>query len=344
MNETPNFWWRPPGAAALALAPLSWAYGRLAAMRMAMPPRSVSQLPVLCIGNFIVGGAGKTPTALALADAAKKTGFAPGFLSRGYGGQVSAPCLVDRTLHNAHDVGDEPLLLAARHPTVVAADRPKGAALLEQQGVDLIIMDDGFQNPSLRKDYSLVVVDAMRGIGNGYAMPGGPLRAEFETQLSHADAVLVIGEDDAAQNIIRAAARRAKPVYLASLKPVNPRKWKGRKILAFAGIGNPDKFFTSLTQAGAELIESRRFGDHHRLVADEIDEIIETADRNNLEIATTAKDAARLEGVGAAHAGFLERVAVFKVRLTFENPAMAAAIVEQTVRNARTHRLDHPAG
>ena len=306
---------------------------------MSKTPGYISKVPVLCIGNFIAGGAGKTPTAIAIAKAAKKQKLKPGFLSRGYGGGITEPTVVDIHKHNSHDVGDEPLLLAARFTTVVSPDRIKGAQLLEKQGVNFIIMDDGFQNPSLNKDYSLVVVDARRGIGNGFAMPGGPLRANLGAQLSCANAVLVIGKATGADKVIRAAARMAKPVYEAMIIPVKPRSWKGRKVLAFAGIADPVKFFNSLNQAGANIIERRSFGDHHSLNEEEMKEILHLAKVKDLVIATTSKDAARLHGLGRLQDELWQQSEIFEIELEFENKRIVTAIIDETIRQAKLLRL-----
>ncbi len=339
MNEAPPFWWQKPGLAAFFLAPLSWIYSWITGRRMALKSRYVSSVPVLCVGNFVAGGAGKTPTAIAIARGAEKQGHKPGFLSRGYGGRIGRATIVDLTKHNSHDVGDEPPLLANCYPTVVSPDRTKGAQLLEQQGIDFIIMDDGFQNPSLHKDYSIVVVDSARGVGNGFAMPAGPLRVALGTQLARADAVLVIGQQSGADGVIRAAAKRAKPVYQAFVKIVNSRKWKGKKVLAFAGIADPEKFFSSLREAGADIVEARSFGDHHPFTKEEADDILFFAKRTGLEIVTTSKDAARLNGLGRVQTELSGKASILKIELKFESERILAAIIENTIERARTYRL-----
>ena len=174
--RAPAFWWRRRSLAGLALSPLGSAYGRVSGRRMAAGPGVSVGVPIICVGNLVIGGAGKTPTAIEVANVCRQLRLNPGFLSRGYGGREAGPVLVSHAIHTASDVGDEPLLLARHAPTVVAADRPSGAKLLASIGVDVIIMDDGFQNPSLAKDLSLIVIDAARGIGNGFIFPAGPLR------------------------------------------------------------------------------------------------------------------------------------------------------------------------
>ncbi len=305
---------------------------------MASKPHYSAKIPVLCVGNLVAGGAGKTPTAIALANVATNLGLKPGFLSRGYGGHVNAPTVVNEH-HNARDVGDEPLLLARCCMTVVSPDRVKGARLLEDQGVDIIIMDDGFQNPALHKDYNLVVIDSERGIGNGFAMPGGPLRANLEAQLAHASAILVIGADSAADSAIRAAARRAKPLFEAKLVPVEPCQWESRRFLAFAGIANPQKFFTSLRKASAMVSQERRFGDHHQLSSEEVEEILQTAQRDDLEIITTSKDAVRLGGQGNRHKELAQRASVFEIELQFDNERIIKSVIKEAVRQAKSRQL-----
>jgi tetraacyldisaccharide 4'-kinase len=339
MNEAPSFWWVRSSAMALVLAPISWVYGWVAGWRMGRKPGYVSKVPVLCIGNFIAGGAGKTPTAISIARMAKKMKLKPGFLTRGYRGGITSPTFVNIDQHNSHDVGDEPLLLAACFPTVVSPDRIKGALMLEEHGIDFIVMDDGFQNPSLNKDYSLVVADARRGIGNGFAMPGGPLRANLGAQLAYANAILIIGKAAGADRVIRAAARRAKPVYEARVRPVKPRGWKGQNVLAFAGIADPAKFFISLEQAGVNIVERRSFGDHHVLSTEEMEEILHLAKRKDLMIVTTSKDAVRLKDTGRVENELFGQLNIFEIELVFESQQIVRSIIDDTIRLAKSFRL-----
>lgn len=339
MDEAPPFWWTRPGPLAWALSPLSLLWGSGAARRMEMPPSASVGIPVLCIGNFIAGGAGKTPTALALARAARQRGRIPGFLSRGYGGRMTGPALVDPDRHRAIDVGDEPLLLAANAMTAISADRPAGADLLAANGCDFLIMDDGFQNPALEKDYSLVVVDARRGIGNGFAIPAGPLRAPLGRQLGMADAVLVIGEGSGADKVIRSAARRAKPVHRAAMRPLSREAFKGKWFLAFAGIADPQKFFDSLKACGAELFEMRGFPDHHPYSEEEAGELLEKAEFNKVALVTTAKDMARMRGAGGVVEKLAEAAQLFEVELEFEDPRVPALVVDATLSRAEQRML-----
>lgn len=331
MTAAPAFWWRRKrGPAALLLWPLARIVGVYAGWRMGRPPRFRPPVPVICIGNFVVGGAGKTPTALALARIARARGLKPGFLASGYGGSRPGPLLVDPRTHGAAEVGDEPLLLAAAAPTVVGRDRTAGARLLLDQGIDLILMDDGFQNPYLAKDLSLVCVDAAVGVGNGLTLPAGPLRAPLGLQLRRADALIVIGEAEDAEPLIRAAARRGRATLRARFKPVRVREWRKRPILAYAGIGRPQKFFDSLAAIKAPVMKTVAFPDHHPFTEAEAAHLIAEAEAGGLRLLTTEKDMARLGGATGGLAGLRERSEAFPIVLEFENPAAIGELVAET--------------
>jgi tetraacyldisaccharide 4'-kinase len=333
----PSFWWRPrPGVAAVALWPLSKVWGQSASWRMNRSPRFRPPVPVICVGNFVVGGAGKTPTAIALARIARRQGLKPGFLSRGYGGGERGPLVVDPEKHGADAVGDEPLLLAAVAPTVIGGDRAAGARLLLEQNVTVIIMDDGFQNPTLAKDVSFVCVDDGAGIGNGLIVPAGPLRAPLALQLRRADALVVVGDGRAAEPLVRAAARSGRPTLRADLKPVRVREWRKTPILAFAGIGRPEKFFDSLRAIDAPVARTVAFPDHHRFTAIEASRLLADAEAGGLRLVTTEKDMVRLKGESGALASLRERAEAFPVVLEFENVAAVEEMVAGAARLAAT--------
>jgi tetraacyldisaccharide 4'-kinase len=250
-SEAPPFWWENADWRALLLTPFSALYGFAAEQRLKSAKSPKIDLPVICVGNFTIGGGGKTPTVLALAKHALAMGLKPGILTRGYGGSEKGPHLVDETKDSADHVGDEPLLMSFTAPVVVARNRLKGAELLKRHGCDLIIMDDGFQSARLHADCNLLVVDARRGIGNGHVIPAGPLRAPLLAQMRKTDALLVIGKADRAEPVVRAAARAAKPVFGAEIKWDDEATIKGRRFLAFAGLADPDKFFDTLQSSGA---------------------------------------------------------------------------------------------
>ncbi len=339
MADTPSFWWQKNSLAGLATAPLGFIYGFVAAQNMLRSPKHYVDLPVLCIGNYIVGGAGKTPTAIALAKAVKKMGKKPGFLSRGYGGGIVEATLVDVETHNSKDVGDEPLILTKHAITVIAAKRNEGAELLAKSGVDIIIMDDGFQNPSLYKDFNLVVVNSKRGIGNGFSMPAGPLRVSFGAQLRKTDALLVIGDENGATQVVRHAARAAKPIYNARIHVLNARLFKGKRYLAFAGIADPEKFYTSVESTGAKIIHRRSFHDHHPFLDEEIKEMLELAKVEGLEIITTEKDMARLVRQSDVHKTLAEKAQILAITLKFDDPKMLENVIKKTIENYKTRKL-----
>ncbi len=241
-------------------------YGAFAASRLKREGYRAG-VPVICIGNPTLGGAGKTPTALAVARMLKAAGERPVFLSRGYGGRQRGPLLVAPDRDRAADVGDEPLLLARVAPTVVAHDRVEGAKAAQAAGATIIVMDDGFQNPSLAKDFSVLVIDGRRGLGNSKVFPAGPLRAPLDAQLARADAVVLVGAvgEDAAVAGAAAEARKL-PLLRAWLEPDREAiaTLAGGRVLAFAGIGDPEKVFATLREAGIAVAATRSFADHHR--------------------------------------------------------------------------------
>jgi tetraacyldisaccharide 4'-kinase len=298
--RAPSFWWREPGLEAALLGPLAAAYGALAARRLLRTGQR-ADVPVVCVGDLTLGGAGKTPMALATAELLAAQGERPVFLTRGYGGRLAGPVRVDSSAHRADDVGDEPLLLARAYPTIVARDRVAGARAAQAVGASVVVMDDGFQNPSLAKDAAILVVDGQRGIGNGRVCPAGPLRAPFDVQLARAHAVVVVGDSGSASGVANAAAAAGIPVFHGRLLPDGQAiaVLAGKQVLAFAGIADPDKFFRTLTAAGIEAPLRRGFPDHHRYTAAEAARLLAEADARGLIPVTTEKDRVRLDGEGA---------------------------------------------
>ncbi|WP_244265784.1 tetraacyldisaccharide 4'-kinase [Polycladidibacter hongkongensis] len=294
--KPPEFWWQsPPSLAARALSPAGALYGALTAKRQSLAPRYQAQIPVICVGNFTVGGAGKTPTALALHELLLTQGHTPAFLLRGYGGALKGPVHVQCPHHTALDVGDEALVLARKGQTIVSADRVEGAKLAQKLGATILIMDDGFQNPSLYKDLSLVVVDAAVGIGNGLCLPAGPLRTPLSAQLPLADALVIIGEGEASKPLRSAAERLKIPALAARLAPQHSETFNKERVLAFSGIGRPQKFFESLERIGAQLEKTCSFPDHHSFTAEQATALLKEAERKDLLPVTTSKDFVRLK-------------------------------------------------
>ena len=337
-SEAPPFWWAPPDWRARALRPVSALYGLIAGQRMRRARRERIAAPVLCVGNLTVGGTGKTPLAIAMAQAAVGKGLKPGFLSRGYGGSISAPHLVDPDHDSARVVGDEPILLAAHAPVAVTPNRAAGARLLIEKGCDFLIMDDGFQSAQLHMDYALVVVDGRYGVGNGHVLPGGPLRARLIDQVRFSTGIVRMGEDKAGEAVVRQAARAGRPIFEAWTRAKGADKFAGRRFLAFAGIGHPDKFFDTVANVGGEIVMSRSFPDHHFYSNDELKELVQTAKGAELELITTAKDFARLRN-GTAPKELLDTFNVLEIDAVFENALATRRIIEETIDAWRDRRL-----
>jgi len=294
--------------------------------------------PVLCVGNFTVGGTGKTPIAIALAKQAKRMQLVPGFLSRGHGGSFAEPHVVDTRHDSAKHVGDEPLLLAEHALVAVSANRAAGARLLIERGCNFLIMDDGFQSARIHIDYALIVVDARFGLGNGHVIPGGPMRARLIDQLRFADAILKMGEGERADSVVRQAARAGKPVFSATARPRGKKAFAGRRFLAFAGIGHPEKFFDTVGKAGGTVVLAHAFADHHFYLPDELDDLVAAADAGELELLTTSKDAARLRH-GAASPELLERLNVLEIDAVFDIEHSAERIVDETLDAWRRRKI-----
>ena len=315
--RTPEFWYdRPDGAWPALLGPAAALYAAAGILRQALTWERPAPVPVVCVGNLVAGGAGKTPVALALAGLARAAGARPVFLTRGYGGRGRGPVRVDPAAHTAADVGDEPLLLAAAAPTWVAPDRIAGANAASRDG-DLIIMDDGFQNPTLKKDLSFVVIDGATGLGNGRVMPAGPLREPVGHGLVRADAIILVGADTSSTT---ARLHTTLPVLRARLTPVAGEALAGRRVFAFAGIGRPAKFFATLAETGAEVVGARPFADHHAYTAADLAALNGAAAAADATLITTAKDAVRLP----QDAG---DVAVLTVRLAWNDEAAVIALL-----------------
>lgn len=330
MMRDPAFWWSERSFAALLLRPAALWYGAVAASRMRKQGTRIG-IPVICIGNLTLGGAGKTPAAIAVARLLGEAGERPFFLTRGYGGRLEGPVKVNPATHRASDVGDEPLLLARHHPTIVAHDRVAGAKLCEEQGASVVIMDDGLQNPSLTKDVSVAVVDARRGLGNGLSFPAGPLRAPLPTQLEHIDAMLLIGERaQKAAPALDAARARGIPVLQARLQPdaATIKALGRRKVLAFAGIGDPEKFFSTLAVAGIEAVGEESFPDHHRYSAEDAQRLVARAESGGLLLVTTEKDFVRFTG-DEALAKLAARTKSLPVTLEFQDENAVRRLLKQ---------------
>lgn len=310
--RAPDFWHIKGTLTSRLLGPLGRLYAGAGRWRARTTKPLKLPVPVICIGNIIAGGAGKTPVSVAVARQCRALGFTPHFLTRGYGGKLAGPVRVDPLRHSAGEVGDEALLLAATAPTWVSRRRPPGAQAAVADGADVIIMDDGHQNPSLVKDLSLIVVDGAYGFGNGRVIPAGPLREPVEEGLARADGVVILGPDTA--NIANIAAPLT--ILRGRLAPgPEAMALAGRKVVAFAGIGRPDKFFETLRAISADVAATHPFPDHHAYQRGEIETIIAQAVGLRALAVTTSKDAVRLP------ADLRRQVAVLTITVDWDNPA-----------------------
>jgi tetraacyldisaccharide 4'-kinase len=330
----PAWWYRKErGLAGRLLGPIGAIYGTIAARRLQQTPRTKSPVPLICVGNFTAGGTGKTPLALWIADKLRQQGLTPVFLTRGYGSNVRSPTFVDAQRHTAAEAGDEALLLARDGPVMVSPDRAAGAQAIIDLGIacDVIVMDDGLQNPALAKDFTIAVVDGARGFGNGLVIPAGPLRAPLVEQLSKADIVVVNGRPEDRQGIAAEIATGfAGPVLSAQVEPAEDIAWlDGARVVAFAGIGNPGRFFALLKALGATLLAQRTFADHHPFTDGEADALLAEARSLSALLVTTEKDFVRLGPIGPQ--GDVKRQArTVPIRLSFA-PGDEALLMEQII-------------
>jgi len=334
--RTPDFWYRPPGLAARLLEPLGRVYDLGGRLRRHRAKPLLVGVPVLCVGNLVAGGAGKTPVALEIGRMLEAWGIAAHYLTRGYGGRLAGPVRVAMGAHDAGDVGDEALLLAAAAPTWVSRDRAQGALAACAEGAQALVLDDGFQNFALSYRLSVLVVDGTDGFGNGRLIPAGPLREPVEQGLARASALVIMGEDRAgigAQVLTFATETGIRlPVFHARLvpDPAAEETLRGERVLAFAGIGRPAKFFETLDLLGARPVETVALPDHHRYRHDEVLQLIERAHVRRAIPVTTAKDHVRLpEATRAA-------VRVLPVSVSWRNGAAFSRLLADAV----DHRED----
>jgi tetraacyldisaccharide 4'-kinase len=251
--------------------------------------------------------------------------------------------VVDAHHHRSTAVGDEPLLLAREAITVISRRRVAGAEKLVAEGADIILMDDGFQSARLTVDYALIVIDSMRGIGNGWVVPSGPVRAPIGIQMRHLDAILKVGRGDAADQFVRQASRSGKPVLVANVTPSSNKDLHGRPVLAYAGIADPNKFYRTLEELGAVIVDRQDFPDHHHLAEDEISDLLARAEKQGLQLVTTAKDGVRLSGGHGQSAQLQEKSKVVDVDMVFDDPKAPDLIIDRAIEACRRRRLDKKA-
>ncbi len=304
--KTPKYW-QSNSLLSKILTPIGWLYGLATQMRLKLKKAPKADIPVICIGNITAGGTGKTPVSVSVAKMLATDMYHPFFLTRGYGGKLQN-VMVNTKKHSAEDVGDEPLLLAQQAQVIVNANRYEGAKLAIQEGADIAIMDDGFQNPSLHKDLSFLVFDGSYGIGNGKIIPAGPLRETFENGIKRADALIILGKDK--HNL---AERCKLPVFFGHTEALQTTVNNG-KVLAFAGIGHPQKFYHTLGQLGFDVAETIDFPDHHFYRKEELENILQKAKELNAEVYTTGKDFVKIPP------SLQKYINVLEIAVVWDNP------------------------
>jgi tetraacyldisaccharide 4'-kinase len=331
--KTPSFWYAPPEAQPpwqKILVPLSWLYAWIVRQRFDLYYPIPLSKPVVCVGNLVAGGAGKTPVVLSLVRLLKERGHNPHALTRGYGGGEIGPIQVAPSRDTSEDVGDEALLLVDAAPTWVSRNRALGAQAAIDSGANIVVMDDGFQNPVIYRDFSLVVVDSAAPFGNGGVMPAGPLRENPARGLARADAVVVLGQAPQ-EAIARLTGLRADlKIFTARLVPsAAAPPVSGQRIYAFAGIGRPAKFRKTLEEAGAIIEGWGEYPDHYMYKPEDLAPLVQAAEKSGSMIITTAKDHVRLPPA------FKDKIAVYGVDVVWDD---AAGLVDYIDATLKTHR------
>ncbi len=322
--KAPRFWGHGQHSLrAGLLSPISQIYNAATSRRANKPARFHAPIPVLCVGNLIMGGAGKTPTAISLAQFLIQEGKNPVFLSRGYGGQLSGPVMVAD--HTSQDVGDEPLILKKTAPVCIAHDRVAGAKLCVEHGFDIIVMDDGFQNPHLHKDLSILVIDGGYGHGNEKVFPAGPLRESLRNGLARAQATVIIGEDKTNSASRIQEITPDLPVLFADVQPDDNSDFHDKNIISFAGIARPEKVYDTLSGLGAKIVDTRNFADHHPYSDQDLQQLIDLAKKKNAQLVTTEKDLVRIPKK------YHPDINVIKITLEWNSPDVLKAVLSPFV-------------
>lgn len=313
--KAPQFW-NKKGILSKILSPFSYAYLKLSHWKRDQIQPTKLPVPVVCVGNLVLGGAGKTPTVIAIVDILKKMGHKPHIISRGYGAVVQGLKKVDPIRHHYLQVGDEPMMLSQFAPTWVSSNRTKAAKAAIVEGATVIVMDDGFQSNYLYKDLNILVIDALQGFGNERVFPAGPLREPIEDGVARANLCVVIGETSFHHELLDSTIH-------ARFKPKQVLENKGERVIAFAGLGYPEKFKRSLEMAGYKIIDFIPYADHYPYTITEIERLIRKAQSKNAKLITTSKDAIRIP----AH--YLSKINIFKVSLEFDEYDLMEGAIQQ---------------
>jgi tetraacyldisaccharide 4'-kinase len=320
--QAPDFWQSGKGGIlAELLSPLGALYGLVTRTKLSKTTPWISPIPVLCVGNLIAGGAGKTPVAIDLGNRLRGKGKNIHFLSRGYGGNEKGPLLVDPSQHSFARVGDEPLLLAAHGPTWVSRERKAGCIAATEAGAEIIVMDDGFQNPYIHRNFSIIVVDGGFGFGNGKMIPAGPLRETIPEGMARAQSAVVIGEDRTGV-IAQITSQGLTPLQAKLVAKSLPKEIAGNPVIPFAGIGRPEKFFATVAGLDCSVVTTIPFADHHPYTNAEMAKLVKMANNAGARLLTTEKDTKRLPE------SFLKDISVLSVHLEWSDANAVDALLD----------------
>ena len=325
MLKAPKFWYKNKDTFfSRALYPFSLLFRLGTKIRNIINISNKSPLPIICIGNIVVGGAGKTPVALKIGKILIQAGYNPHFISKGYAGIIKTNTLVE-SWHSPKSVGDEPLLLSKIAPTWIGTNRNNSIKLAHNKGGDCIIMDDGFQNPTIYKDYSIIVINSSQEFGNKRVIPSGPLRESIKRGMSRTNLIIVIGETT--EELLKVIPEHI-PIICANFKINNKNKiFKGQKITAFAGIAYPEKFFNSLRDQGAKIVKEITYPDHHIFDENDLLDLAEVANKTKSILVSTQKDFVRIPKSYRALVNTLEG------EIVFENEDLIREILSNIIEN-----------
>ena len=328
MLKAPKFWYlKKDTYLSNSLYPFSLLFRLGTKLRIILSQKKNAELPIICIGNIVVGGAGKTPVSLKIGKMLRQAGYSPHFVSKGYSGIEKNNTLVQKW-HSPKSVGDESILLSEVAPTWIGFDRNKSFNLAKEKGADCIIMDDGFQNPTIQKDFSIIVINEEQEFGNKRVMPSGPLRESITRGLSRTNLIIVIGT---ISKEIKTKIPIHIPVINASFAISDENKiFKGQKITAFAGIAYPEKFFTSLAEQGARIVKEVIYPDHHIYHENDLLNLAEIANKTQSILVSTQKDFVRIPK------SYRSLVNTLEGEIVFDNEELLLEILSNVVENHLT--------